>query len=350
MSLHCYTSFTFSYLNRARVLAASLRRRHPDAVLWAVVTDEPPAGLAFDPTEAGYDHVIWGQEIYGAGSEQWLFQHELVEACTAVKGRALQIILEAGAEKVVYFDPDIALFTPMTEIIDALDDASIVLTPHQLAPDDRKGAILDNEIGSLIHGVYNLGFLGVRNDAEGRRFADWWEARLRDFCHDDVPHGLFVDQRWCDLIPAFFPRHRIHRDPGCNVASWNLSQRRIRIDGGGSLLVNDRPLVFYHFTKLGPIGDVMTQRYASDGIEVFELWAWYARAVAQATDPAIPKGWWRYGRFHDDTPIPRAARLLYRGRADLREAFPHPFTGGGENFAGWLRTEGLLDAAANNVA
>ena len=45
----------------------------------------------------------------------------------------------------------------------------------------------------------------MRNGAEGRRFAAWWRDRLHRFCWDDVPGGLFVDQRWCDLVPALFP-------------------------------------------------------------------------------------------------------------------------------------------------
>ena len=44
MSTVCFTSFTYSYLPRARVLAETLRQAHPDWQLWAVVVDRPPPG------------------------------------------------------------------------------------------------------------------------------------------------------------------------------------------------------------------------------------------------------------------------------------------------------------------
>ena len=37
MKVLCYSSFTFSYLNRARVLYSTLRRFHPDWELVALI-------------------------------------------------------------------------------------------------------------------------------------------------------------------------------------------------------------------------------------------------------------------------------------------------------------------------
>src|SRR5690606_8750999 len=127
----------------------------------------------------------------------------------------------------------------------------------------------------LQYGVFNLGFVAVSNDSEGLRFASWWAERLFDWCHDRLDIGIFVDQKWCNLVPCFFDNVKISRDPGYNVASWNLSQRRISFSNKGELLVNDSLLRFFHFTKLGPIGDAMTERYAASNIEVYEVWRWY---------------------------------------------------------------------------
>jgi len=342
MTTHCYTSFSYSYLNRARVLAETLRRHHPDWVLWAVVTDREPEGFVFDPAEAGFDRVLDAEELMGEGAAAWLFGHNVVEACTAVKGEALRRIFAEGAEKVVYLDPDIAVFSPLSPVEEGLGHASILLTPHQTDPEEIPSAVLDNEIASLQHGVFNLGFIAVSNDAEGRRFADWWAARLAEHCHDRRDAGIFVDQKWINLVPGFFDRVRILRDPGLNVASWNLSTRRIEITPAGHILVNGRPLRFFHFTKLGAVGDAMTERYAGENPEVFELWAWYHRAVMERTDRAIPAAWWHYGRFENGTAIPQQARILFRTRADLRDAFPEPAATKLPSFHDWLVAEGVL--------
>lgn len=342
MKIHAYTSFSYSYLARARVLAASIRRAHPDWVLWAVMTDCPPPGWQPDWAAEDFDHVIEVTDLFAPQDPErtkaWLFGHDIVEACTAVKGRALSHILaRPDCAAVLYFDPDMAVFNPLDPVTEALGPASIILTPHQTDPEPRDAvqAIFDNEITSLQYGVFNLGFLAVLNDAEGRRFARWWEDRLGDWCHDTLGQGLFVDQKWCNLVPCLFDRVLALRDPGLNVASWNLSQREIRFDAEGCALVNGRPLRFFHFTKLGPVGDMMTQRYAGANTEVYELWHWYAQAVERATDPAIPKGWWAYGRFDNGDPVPKAARCLYRSRADLQAAFPDPFRSGPDSFQDW---------------
>ncbi|MGR3710344.1 MAG: hypothetical protein ACU0A9_12990 [Alterinioella nitratireducens] len=337
MTTHVYTSFSYSYLNRARVLAASLKRQHSDWVIWAVITDREPAGFRFNLVAEDFDHMVTAEDLFGDATWPWLFGHDIVEACTAVKGRALlHIMAQAGVERVVFLDPDIAVFNPLDPVSAALEDHSIVLTPHQVDPDHDALAIHDNEITSLDYGIFNLGFFAVRNDAEAARFAAWWDERLLSWCHDRLDIGVFVDQKWCNLVPCFFDGVKILRDPGLNVASWNISQRRVDIPETGEILVNGVPLRFYHFTKLGPVGDMMTQRYAGNNTEVYELWSWYRREVLRHTDPAIPKGWWFYNSFADGTPVPKTARELYRSRRDLREHFPNPWLAGQGSYAEWL--------------
>ena len=251
-------------------------------------------------------------------------------------------------DKVVYFDPDIALFHPLCDLDALLDRHSVVLTPHQLDANEAPVAVADNELTSLRYGVFNLGFLAVRSDPEGRRFAAWWAAQLLRACYDEVESGIFTDQKYCDLVPALFERVHVHRDPGCNVASWNLSRRTLRIGRDGAITANGSPLKFYHFTKIGTAGDVMVRRYAGANTAAFEIWEWYRREIAAG--PGSPAGAvpWHYGHFADGRPIPRLLRLLFRGRADLLAAFDDPFRTGPGSYVDWVRSEhpDLLSAAA----
>lgn len=339
MTTHSFTSCSYSYLNRARVLASTLRAQHPEWIIWLVLVDKEPPGFHFDLAQENYDHVLTVDDLFGEDTERWLFGHDIVEACTAVKGRAtLHILNQPGCQKLVYFDPDIAIFNSMTPVIDLLDNHSIVLTPHQTAPDpkDKPRAIRDNEITSLNYGTYNLGFIAITNDPEGRRFARWWDDRLTDWCHDRLDMGLFVDQKWCNLVPCFFDGVKTLRDPGYNVASWNLNHRVMHYDDVGDARINDSLLRFFHFTKLGPVGDMMTQRYAQDNIEIYELWWWYRNQVNAASDSRIPKGWWYYGTFDNGEKIPKSAREMYRDRQDLREAFQNPRITGPDSLFAWL--------------
>lgn len=344
MKVLCYSSFTFGYLNRARVLFQSVKRHHPDWHCVALVTDEAPSGFTWNDDEP-FDQVVYAKDLGIPAFRQWLFKHDIVEICTAVKGPFALHACNLAYDVVVYLDPDTCLFSRLDPVLEALEAAEICLTPHQLKPDSKRQAVIDNEVTSLKTGIYNLGFLAFRTSGEGRRMAQWWNDRLLSFCYDDIPNGLFVDQRWCDHVPSFFENVAILRNPGLNVASWNLSHREVSVDHRGTVLVNGVPLGFWHFTKLGRVGDTMTRRYAKQNFQVYELWGWYRRQVEAATSAAIPVPYWAFGNFASGVPIPKAARELFRHRIDLQQAFADPYASGPGSFEEWLRNEGLLGAS-----
>ena len=334
MTVHCFTSATFTYLDRARVLAETVRRFHADWTLWLCLPDKLPPGVVFDQAAEPFDHVIDLDELDIPDLRRWTFDHDLVELCTAVKGQMLCRLLQSGADKVVFLDPDMALFDDLGAVVSLLDSHNVVLTPHQLEPDHDRATIIDNEIGSLKHGIYNLGFLAVAGTDEGKRFAAWWRDRLLAFCFDDIPFGLFTDQRWCDHAPVFFDGVHVLKDPGYNVASWNLSRRPISIGDDGVIRAAGRRLRFFHFTKVSHVGETMLARYCGGRIEVFELIKWYRDRLAAQVVPGLPPSWWAYGRYVDGTEIRREHRLAYRNDHRLRERYPDPFRAGREAFGG----------------
>jgi hypothetical protein len=292
--VHVYTSFTFAYLTRALTLARSLRAHHPDWTLWAVLVDRAPP--SFDESwRAAFDVVLDAEALYRADWRRFVFKHDVVEACTAVKARAALHLFDSGADKAIYLDPDIALFGDLFEAERRLETASVLLTPHQLAPNQSAQTFADNEAISMRYGVYNLGFLGLSNDETGRAVARWWAERLDAACFDDVANGVFTDQKYFDLAPGLFDRVDIWRDPGCNVASWNLSRRALSIRADGRILVDGaHPLKFYHFSKAFGDGEIMTERYARENLAVYEIWSAYKRWLAEAKAPATSPDYWAY--------------------------------------------------------
>src|SRR2546422_1136797 len=89
----CFTSISFGYLARARVLATTLKHHHPEWEFCVCITDREPPGFTFDLKREPFDEMIWGDELPVPDIEAWLFRHELVEACTAVKGTVLDLML-----------------------------------------------------------------------------------------------------------------------------------------------------------------------------------------------------------------------------------------------------------------
>ncbi|WP_177168976.1 glycosyltransferase family 4 protein [Allochromatium warmingii] len=153
-------------------------------------------------------------------------------------------------DTLIYLDPDIWIFRYLEEIYQAFSSASIVLTPHIRRP------YYDNhhpsDLSILQSGTYNLGFIGLKNTKSARSLLDWWMQKLYHDCVVDIPKGLFVDQKWIDLVPGFFPDTKIIHDPSYNVAYWNLHERQISGDIN-NWKVDEQPLAFFHFSGYLPI-------------------------------------------------------------------------------------------------
>ena len=80
------------------------------------------------------------------------------------------------------------------------------------------------------------------------RCSDWWAERLATDCLVAPERGYFVDQRWMDFAPGLIPSLPVLRDPGYNVAYWNLPSRDV--SATAKYTVNGWPLRFFHFSGL----------------------------------------------------------------------------------------------------
>lgn len=334
-----YTSVTKSYLPKARVLAKSVKHFHPNWTFVLLYSDDLP--VDFDLKHEPFDEVLTIEQLGFSNWKAWSFGHAVVELCTAVKGPAAELLAQrSGVDKIMYIDPDIKLFNSLSSLEALLDQHEILLTPHLLDAETEINAIQDNEISALKHGVYNLGFFAARTSGQGLDFIRWWAERLRLFCRDDIPGGLFTDQRWCDLAPAFFSGLGIVRDRGCNVATWNIAHRRLSKDDAGVFFVAGIPLRFYHFTSYdNGNGFGMLMKYASNQSIAHELWDTYGKdLLAEGQGDARYRGWF-YGQFENGEPIPLEARRLYQARQDVQKSFPNPYSVVEPCFLSWWKAE-----------
>jgi hypothetical protein len=336
--MHIFTSLTSNYIPKARVLGHSLKKYHPEAAFHLLLSDLKPDWL--EESGEPFDSIIHVEELPIKNVKSWIFKHTLIELCTAVKGFGFQEIFRRyNPQNVIYLDPDIVVTSRMDSIIARLDKASVLLTPHQTEPDTEIRAIIDNEICSLKHGVYNLGFLAVRNSDVGRRFVDWWANRLDQFCFDDIPSGLFTDQRWVDLAPGFFDDLMVMRDPIYNVCTWNLSHRTVTGKVPDGLFVNGQPLCFYHFSGFDSGAQkVMLDIYGKQSPVLRELRDWYieeCRKMGQDEHGNTPCV---YDNFSNGQKVTKSQRYIYRISPDLIKAFPDPYdAAGSDTFFEWSK-------------
>ena len=339
--IHVFTSAAFNYIPKVRMLFQSLRRLHPEWRLHLALADElrPNVDLSQEP----FDEVLAAANLNIPGWRGWAYCHTIVELATAIKPFMLAHLLkQPGCKKVIYLDPDTVVFSRLDDIVEALDSANVVLTPHQTKPEQSLAAVMDNEICSLKHGVYNLGFVAVAATEIGHEFADWWSKRVYHFCRADIPNGLFADQRWIDLVPAFFSGVAIMRSSRHNVATWNLTTRELSVSESGQYLVDNEPLGFYHFTGFDSGAHrIMAAKNAGNNQAVHQLVNWYANETASLAQDPLAQEPWAYGTYTDGTAISKPQRLVYRERTDLQAAFPDPFDA--TTYLAWWNSQGKVE-------
>lgn len=341
-----FTSICANYFSKAMVLAESAKKNNKD-VKFAVclVEDEVPERVK---DFKYFDHIILAKNLGFKNFDQHIFQHSIVEASTAVKGQALKYLLNTFQDEdyFVYLDPDILVMSEMLELKNDLADNDIVLTPHLTIPELKKtrlatiDAVMDNELCALRHGVYNLGFLAIKRSPESIDFISWWADRLSMFCFDDIPRGIFTDQRWIDLAPCFFDVH-ILKHPGYNVAPWNLS-RRIVTNEQGILYANNEPIRFVHFSGFDSgANEAMVAKYVPDTSNpIWKLRDDYISMLHEKDQEEFGSLKWTYDYFKSGENIRPETRVFFRNDPHSTR-FINPFNESNAIVSGRIDLAGL---------
>lgn len=322
-----FTSICMNYLPKALTLGKSIKNTNKNVKFFIILLErEIPKEW---PKEANkiVDKVILAKDLGFEDFDKFIFKHSIVEASTSVKGQALVHLLQNYDDKVLYIDPDIKIYSSLKELSDILDKHSIVLTPHLTIPEKNEIDINNNELCALQHGVYNLGFVGVKNDEEGMKFANWWNNRLSLYCYDDIPRGIFTDQRWCDLAPAYFDVY-IMKNPGYNMAPWNLSTRKISYKNN-KILVNEKyELVFFHYSGFDSgANQTVFDYYVPDKKNyIYKLRNEYIKEMNEYGQQEIGNYQWTYDRYFNGQKIDRNIRIEYRNKKFYDTIDTNPFS------------------------
>ena len=318
-----FTICSNNYMPFAHVLFESVQRQHPDAELFLCLADRAVGVAGFYGSDCT---IIEAHALPIPDFQSFAFRYDIMEFNTALKPfMFLHLLDERGFDTAIYLDPDIELFAPLASVLAALHGgASFFFTPHLCSPcEDRREP---NDIAIMRAGAYNLGFLGVSRTDEAIGLLEWWARRLRYQCLNAQADGLFVDQKFMDLVPSFAPSTAISHDTTLNVAYWNLQQRQLGSMGEG-WTVDGAPLTFFHFSGFNPHNpDRLSKhdpRFVSDLPEPLRrLTGHYAERLLARGYGAAPSPLYAYGQFASGTAIPAFVRKMFRDWHALWEADP----------------------------
>jgi len=358
-----FTVIAPNYAAQAMILGRSLAQKMPNSVFRIVVlqdcldTEFIKKGIdkyltledvKVDHAAVNFQNFDWsGFDITNAVN-----QYDLLEFATSVKPTILKSYLNEGYSRVTYLDPDIQIFSDFMECLNSEKDIS--LTPHILEdfPMDSK---LPDQQSILYAGIYNLGFISVTSGA--MPFLKWWENKLNIFCSMDVNSGYHVDQRWVDWATSFVDVDVI-REPGLNVAYWNLHERSLSEGPNYQVNSNDsffKPLRFFHFSGfIGPTSEKIsrhcTRKFKENGnlnsllAQYYEARAFWKRTLGSSV--------WSLGGRLAGSSLPNSWRkdILTQNRKTKGKIFEKEFNyeNEGKHFCNSLNCQSKFAMASIN--
>jgi hypothetical protein len=334
------TIVSLNYLSHARTLCESFLDQHPELPFYVLVVDRPSPDV--DLSRERF-RPIWVEELGLPDFPSVAFKFDILELNTNVKPTFMKRLLASGVDELIYFDPDILICSSVNFIFDLLQSSSIVITPHTLSPND---AAPSGESILLYSGVFNLGFIAVASTEESLRFLAWWENRCLTEGFVERRSGLFVDQKWINLVPCYYDHVTILKHPGCNVAYWNLHERSIAKDGQRWVVNGRAPLVFYHFSGVSVEGGaVISKGYDQFTLEslpvLAELFEFYRAQLLKNGIRELGNLQYAFARYDNGQYINKLQRALYAAHLDAFRGGGNPFQTSNK-FYRWVEEKHLL--------
>jgi hypothetical protein len=334
------TIVSSNYIPYARTLCDSFLQFHPNERFYVLLADRPPE--SFDASREKFE-LLLVEDLAIPNFQSVAFKYDILELNTNVKPTFLKTLLARGVDQLLYFDPDILVCSAVDLLFDALNTSAIVVTPHCTLPNEE----LPNEEANLLYtGVFNLGFIAVSQTAEAERFLTWWERRCLTLGYAERWTGLFVDQKWVNLVHCYFESICVLKHPGCNVAYWNLHERKLEKTPRSWVVNGKDPLLFYHFSGIDVDGGPRISKYANQfdltsRPDLEELFAEYRERLISHGIREFGRCRYAFGHFNSGELVNKLQRAAYAANLDAFST-ADPFDAAG-HFYIWAKKNRLQD-------
>ena len=163
------------------------------------------------------------------------------------------------------------------------------------------------------------------------------EHRCLTLGYDERWAGLFVDQKWINLVPCYFNSVQILKHPGCNAAYWNLHERTLS-QAQGALVVNGtETLIFFHFSGISVDGENRISKHTdqfdlANRPDLAELFALYRQRLVANGIRDVTKSAYGFGSFNNGALINKLQRAAFAANLD-RYGKTNPFDSRGPFYA-----------------
>jgi hypothetical protein len=232
------------YLMKGLNLYFSLKNRMENFHMWICCVDQESIEL-MKKLNLSHITLIPVEEIEDRELLAVKGERTQQEYCWTIKAPFCQHILKNYTEvnQIFYCDSDLFFFSNPKPLLDSWGKYSILLCR-------QRGT---NEL-ERIHGQYQAGLIGFKNEENSLRILNWWREKCLDRCSAIFDHmyGTWGDQKYLDAIPHLFSNIKISEDPAINTAPWNLVMNNNHSVSSkyGKVMIDDQELIVYHFGSL----------------------------------------------------------------------------------------------------
>ena len=237
-----------NYLAYLRTVCQSFLEHHPLGSCHVLFIDEFSG--KFNPASEPF-RAYGTEEMDVPELRAMSFHYDAFEySCSLKPYFARHLLRHHGLETLFYLDADTWVTGSFQAALSQLAECDALLTPHLDEPLPMDG-LRPNDADMVLSGVYNMGFLGLRNTPNTIRLLDWWAEQLVTDCIIDHRNGLLGDQRFMDQAIQTFPDIQPFSNIAYNVAYWNLHSRALE-QSDGDWQVNGAPMAMFHFSGYSP--------------------------------------------------------------------------------------------------
>ena len=283
MSRAFCTISTYDHLHKVRALYHSIKRFDQAAKLHVLVVDQLPLSKKLRP-ERGIKFYklqdVCQTEVSRRIVDKYASKPDALR--WSLKPVFMQYLLQHHKlNGLIYTDNDIYFFGNYRFLFDMLIDHKVILTPHWRTRSPNVDA--PEFETNFTDGVFNGGFVGANSQSISA--LQWWAEACAYKCEKTLSAGLWVDQKYFDLLHVLFTGIGVVRHQGCNVAYWNRRECQRTIHEG-SVCINYRfPIIFIHFTQ-----DFMDLMHAGGDPLLKPFLEEYEHILQQAQNPISTGG------------------------------------------------------------
>lgn len=244
MKLIYCTLFDVNYLSRGLAMYDSLVKSCPAFHLYIFAFDVQSQEILIK-LQLPHTTIISLNEFEDEALLAVKAKRSKAEYCWTCTPSTISYVLKKYKEPhCTYIDADMIFYSNPQPIYDEMGESSVLITLHNHT--------YDNEEKNAKFGKYCVQYMTFKNNEQGMEVLEWWRNACIEWCYDKIEDGKYGDQKYLDDWTERFPGVHVLKHKGGGLATWNIEQFKVEIEGGRYFAIEKATekkfqFIFYHF-------------------------------------------------------------------------------------------------------